>query len=147
VTWFDLFTRGGPVMAPIFAVSILIFWLGLRQWFRLRDASCSGPEIRRAENTLRSLKTVTSTAPYLGLLGTVSGMTMAFEGLIRFGPGNVRGLSGGIARALVTTQAGLLVALTGLLFLVFLEGRLRRIEAITTVDRRRRRGRRWRHDR
>lgn len=146
MTWLELFTRGGPVMAPIFAVSILIFWLGLRQWFQLRDTS-SGPDIRRAESTLEGLKTLTGTAPYLGLLGTVGGMTMAFEGLIRFGPGNLRGLSGGIARALVTTQAGLLVALTGLLFLVFLEGRLRRIEANTTVSRRRKRDRRWRHGR
>jgi len=145
MSWSDLFTRGGPVMAPIFGISILIFWLGLRQWFRLGGSPASGTEVRRAENTLRGLKILTGTAPYLGLLGTVGGMMMAFEGLIRFGPGNLRGLSGGIARALVTTQAGLLVALTGLLFLVFLEGRLRRVEATMTAGRGRRRGRRWRH--
>jgi len=149
----ELLGRGGPVMLPIFAVSLLIWWFGLKLWFELAPAdrdraglAKSGNTSRNASrNTVKVLKTLTSTAPYLGLLGTVGGMMMAFEGLLRFGPGNLRGLSDGIARALVTTQAGLLVALTGMLFLVFLEGRIRKTEAGIESGRLRRRRRRWRH--
>jgi biopolymer transport protein ExbB/TolQ len=140
----ELLEHGGPVLVPIFAVSLLIWWLGLGLWFALGRKADAG-EVRRAHRTLEGLRTLTGTAPYLGLLGTVSGMMLAFEGLVRYGPGNLRGLSRGIARALVTTQAGLLVALIGLLFLVFLQGRLRRLETATVTPRRSRRARRWRH--
>ncbi|MBN2491225.1 MAG: MotA/TolQ/ExbB proton channel family protein [Planctomycetes bacterium] len=130
----ELLERGGPVLVPIFAVSLLIWWLGLGLWFALGRAEGPG-DVRRSLSTLEALKTLTGTAPFLGLLGTVGGMMLAFDGLVRFGPGNLRGLSHGIARALVTTQAGLLVALTGMLFLVVLQSRLRRLEAVTTPPR------------
>ena len=141
----DLLHRGGPIMIPLCAVSLVIWWVGFRLWFDLRKSAQKTDVRRRAQHVLPVLKTLTSTAPYLGLLGTVGGMMMAFEGLIRFGPGNLRGLSGGIARALVTTQAGLMVALIGMLFLVFLEGRVRRIDAVSSATTGGRRSRRRRH--
>lgn len=137
----DLLARGGPIMVPILLLSLVIWWIGLTLALGLRRRAAR----RRAPTTLRTLRTMTGAAPYLGLLGTVSGMMLAFEGLLRNGPGNLRGLSDGIARALVTTQAGLLVALTGMLFLVYLEARLRRLEATDLNGRRSRRGRRRRH--
>lgn len=137
----DLLARGGPVMIPILLLSLVIWWIGLTLALGLRQKQAR----RRAPTTLRTLRTMTGAAPYLGLLGTVSGMMLAFEGLLRYGPGNLRGLSDGIARALVTTQAGLLVALIGMLFLVYLEAKLRRLEAGDHDPRRVRRGRRRRH--
>lgn len=53
-------------------------------------------------------------APLLGLLGTVTGMVRTFGDMAVFGAGNVRALSAGISSALVTTQAGLAVAIPGL---------------------------------
>ena len=141
----ELVQRGGPIMIPLFAVSLIIWWVGFHLWFDLQRSARKTEARRRARHVLPVLKTLTTTAPYLGLLGTVGGMMMAFEGLIRFGPGNMRGLSGGIARALVTTQAGLMVALVGMLFLVFLEGRVRRIDAGLPATSTGRRSRRRRH--
>ncbi|MDR1758967.1 MAG: MotA/TolQ/ExbB proton channel family protein [Fibrobacter sp.] len=61
----------------------------------------------------RSLKLIavcTAIAPMLGLLGTVSGMVTTFETIRGFGFGNPVLLADGISEALLTTQAGLLVA-------------------------------------
>ncbi|MEK7414266.1 MAG: MotA/TolQ/ExbB proton channel family protein [Planctomycetota bacterium] len=51
-----------------------------------------------------------SIAPLLGLLGTVTGMIDLFGVIATQGAGQARGLSGGISEALITTQAGMLVA-------------------------------------
>ncbi len=56
-----------------------------------------------------------SVAPLLGLLGTVSGMIATFSVISAIGTGNARPLAGGISEALVATEAGLLVAIPGLL--------------------------------
>lgn len=53
-------------------------------------------------------------APLLGLLGTVTGMIRTFGDMAVLGAGNVKALSAGISAALVTTQAGLAVAIPGL---------------------------------
>ncbi len=61
-------------------------------------------------------------APLLGLLGTVLGMIETFQVISVFGTGNARAMAGGISVAMITTQAGLLVAIPGLL----MSNRLRR---------------------
>ncbi len=53
-------------------------------------------------------------APLLGLLGTVVGMMQTFAVLALLGTGEPRALSGGISQALLTTQAGLCVAIPGI---------------------------------
>ena len=61
--------------------------------------------------------------PFLGLLGTVSGMIKVFDVITVFGTGNTRGMASGISEALVTTMAGLFTALSGLYFVSDLERR------------------------
>lgn len=56
-----------------------------------------------------------SVAPLLGLLGTVQGMIENFSVMALFGASDSSQLTAGISKALVTTQAGLLVAIPGLL--------------------------------
>ena len=51
------------------------------------------------------------TAPLLGLLGAITGMTHTFELIVLFGPGDVKPLAAGISEALVTTEFGLLFAI------------------------------------
>jgi biopolymer transport protein ExbB len=74
-----------------------------------------------------------SIAPLLGLLGTVVGMIRTFSIIMEFGVGNPALLSEGISVALLTTEAGLLVAFPGLLFHSVLNGQrmaiVRRIAA------------------
>jgi biopolymer transport protein ExbB len=57
------------------------------------------------------LATVGSTAPFVGLLGTVVGIINSFQGLSSDGGGGLSSVAGGIAEALVATAVGLLVAI------------------------------------
>ena len=66
------------------------------------------------KRNLRVIGSLTSVAPLLGLLGTVSGMITTFNVLTIFGTGNAKAMSGGISEALITTQFGLVIAIIGL---------------------------------
>ena len=68
-------------------------------------------------------------APLLGLLGTVLGMIQTFDVIAIFGTSNAKAMAGGISVALVTTQAGLVVAIPGLFVSGFLTRRSRRLES------------------
>jgi len=61
-----------------------------------------------------------SSAPLLGLLGTVTGIINTFKLITVFGSGDVKTLSGGISEALITTEYGLIVAIPSLLIHAFL---------------------------
>ena len=58
-----------------------------------------------------SLATIPTTAPFIGLLGTVIGIIGAFRGMAVSGSGGIGAVSAGIAEALVATALGLLVAI------------------------------------
>jgi biopolymer transport protein ExbB len=74
--------------------------------------------------SLKTIVTCASIAPLLGLLGTVSGMVHTFETIKQFGFGNPVLLADGISEALLTTQAGLLVAFPLMLVYNYLESRV-----------------------
>lgn len=76
------------------------------------------------ERYLNTLGTIAAIAPLLGLLGTVIGMIDVFAVITVQGVGEPRALAGGISQALVTTAAGLTVAIPSLLFHRFLRGRV-----------------------
>ncbi|MFP4354503.1 MAG: MotA/TolQ/ExbB proton channel family protein [Phycisphaerae bacterium] len=61
-----------------------------------------------------------SSAPLLGLLGTVTGIINTFKMITVHGSGDVKMLSGGISEALITTEFGLIVAIPSLLLHAFL---------------------------
>jgi biopolymer transport protein ExbB len=66
-------------------------------------------------------------APLLGLLGTVIGMIQTFDVISVFGTGNAKAMAGGISVAMITTEAGLLVAIPGLFLSGLLARRARRL--------------------
>ncbi|MBN2584923.1 MAG: MotA/TolQ/ExbB proton channel family protein [Planctomycetes bacterium] len=68
-----------------------------------------------------------SSAPLLGLLGTVTGIINTFKLITVFGSGDVKTLSGGISEALITTEFGLIVAIPSLLLYAFLSRKARGI--------------------
>src|SRR4029453_15301088 len=70
------------------------------------------------------LGTSAAISPLLGLLGTVSGMISAFTAITAQGVGNPTVLAGGISEALVSTAAGLTVAIPSLIAYRFLRGRV-----------------------
>ena len=79
-------------------------------------------EIPRMERFLSTLGTIAHIAPLLGLLGTVTGNIRAFGVLGDFGAlgGNPAVLARGIAEALITTAAGIIVALPAITFYNYL---------------------------
>src|SRR5687768_16972535 len=162
------FARGGPVMWPLLACSILgvtvIFW----RWWALRQATsgltafmkdlrgklvdkdvegavavcerhrgpvaaivkagllrygrpkdqvemalqdASAHELANLERGLPILATVAMVAPLLGFLGTVTGMINSFEALASVGLNNPAAVAKGISEALITTAAGLIIAI------------------------------------
>jgi biopolymer transport protein ExbB len=60
---------------------------------------------------LGNLATISTTAPFVGLFGTVAGIIHAFQGMAISGSGGLGAVSAGIAEALVTTAFGLFVAI------------------------------------
>ena len=76
------------------------------------------------ERYLTSLGIIASVSPLLGLLGTVVGMIKVFTALMIEGAGNANVLAGGISQALITTAAGLSVAIPALIFHRFFQRRV-----------------------
>lgn len=70
--------------------------------------------VHELERYLETLGTVAAVTPLLGLLGTVIGMVKVFTAITTHGVGNPTVLAGGIAEALITTAAGLTVAIPAL---------------------------------
>jgi len=73
---------------------------------------------------LNTLGTIASVTPLLGLLGTVVGMIKVFTAIMSGGVGDPTILAGGISEALITTAAGLSVAIPSLMFHRYFEGRV-----------------------
>jgi biopolymer transport protein ExbB len=76
------------------------------------------------ERFLNILATIAAVSPLLGLLGTVTGIIAAFNAIVAQGVGDPRVLSGGIGEALITTAAGLIVAIPALMGYRYLRGRI-----------------------
>jgi biopolymer transport protein ExbB len=87
------------------------------------------------ESGFASMSAWISVAPLLGLLGTVSGMVRTFRIITEFGVGNPTLTAEGISIALITTQAGLTVAVPALLFHNFLMAKKERYIARLVNDR------------
>lgn len=73
-------------------------------------------EIPKIEKFMTILQTITVISPLLGLLGTVTGMIKVFQTIVTEGTGNATVLAGGISEALLTTAAGLSIAIPTLIF-------------------------------
>src|SRR5687768_11476841 len=78
----------------------------------------------RLERFLNSLGTIAAVGPLLGLLGTVFGMIQMFLDILTVGVGDANQLAGGIGQALISTAAGLCVAIPALIFHRYLRGRV-----------------------
>ncbi|MBU2569847.1 MAG: MotA/TolQ/ExbB proton channel family protein [Gammaproteobacteria bacterium] len=72
--------------------------------------------VHELEKFLNTLGTIASITPLLGLLGTVVGMIKVFTAIMMHGVGDPTILAGGISEALITTAAGLSVAIPSLIF-------------------------------
>ena len=75
----------------------------------------------RLEKALPLVAVTAATAPLLGLLGTVTGMIEVFDVMAMAGSGNARGMASGVSKATLPTMAGMVAALSGMLFSIQLD--------------------------
>ena len=96
--------------------------------------------VQELERYLNTLGTIASVSPLLGLLGTVIGMIKVFAEITTMGVGNPGALANGISMALITTAAGLTVAIPTLIFYRYFRGKVDSLvlvmeeEALKIVD-------------
>jgi biopolymer transport protein ExbB len=104
--------------------------------FGLHDAleAAADIEVDRLRHGLSVLDTIITLAPMLGILGTVTGIIRSFHLLGISGVENPTAVTGGIAEALITTAAGLVVAMSALVpFNIFVSQIKRRARALEQV--------------
>ena len=102
-----------------------------REWEARDDhSSWNAHQIRRMmlsevqlklERGLNMIKTIVAVCPMFGLLGTVTGMIEVFDVMAIAGSGNARGMASGVSKATLPTMAGMVAALSGMLFSIQLE--------------------------
>jgi biopolymer transport protein ExbB len=156
----DFVEQGGDVMLAIaFATAIMWALIYERVWYfwtlhrkeasRVREAwharvdhtSWRAHQIRRMlvsqvamrlQSRLWPIDTIVKLCPMLGLLGTVTGMIEVFD-VMAGGSGNARGMAAGVSKATLPTMAGMVAAISGMLFSVQLR-RFARDESERVAD-------------
>jgi biopolymer transport protein ExbB/TolQ len=90
-----------------------------------RSALLTTADFKRGVGTLA---TIATTAPFIGLFGTVIGIINAFQGMAATGSGGIGAVSAGIAEALVTTAFGLFVAIPAAWMFNYFTSRIERLQ-------------------
>lgn len=139
----DLLELGGPILGLILLIAFIMWWLLFeRLTYLLRDYPRELAEAKdrwnarddhrswyaeqfrtELEGRLSShltkhfslIGTLIKICPLLGLLGTVVGMLEVFDALAATGSNNPRSMAAGVSKATVSTLAGMVVAIVGLL--------------------------------
>lgn len=123
-----------------------IFAAGLSNSCHGRDVmkdsieEAAGQVVHELERFIGALSTIAAVSPLIGLLGTVLGMIRVFTAIMLQGTGNAGVLAGGISQALITTAAGLTVAIPALMAHRYFQRRVDGIvvameqEAVKLVD-------------
>lgn len=115
--------RVASPLGQILAAGIANSTMG-REGMKESIEEVAGHVVHELERYLNTLGTVAAITPLLGLLGTVIGMIKVFTAIRIEGAGNAAVLAGGISEALITTAAGLTVAIPSLFFFRFFQRRV-----------------------
>ena len=116
-------SRQGSPLGAILAAGLVNRSQG-RDVMKESIQEAAGHVVHDLERYLNTLGTVAAVAPLLGLLGTVVGMIRVFTEITVQGTGNANALAGGISEALITTAAGLVVAIPALVMHRFFTGKI-----------------------
>jgi biopolymer transport protein ExbB len=140
----DFVETGGDVLLVIaFVTAMMWAFIYERFWYFRTDHKAEVERIRRIWNdrsdhsswtahqirrmlvsdvrlklrrNLGTIQTIVKLCPMLGLLGTVTGMIEVFDVMAMSGSGNARGMAAGVSKATLPTMAGMVAALSGMLF-------------------------------
>ena len=112
---FDTAIKEGET-SPCLVCRILTAGLAHRNYGLVQSLEAAAMhEIEKMKRNLSVLDTIITLAPLLGILGTVSGIIVSFDLLGSAGIEDPKAVTGGIAQALLTTAAGLAIAIVALL--------------------------------
>jgi biopolymer transport protein ExbB len=131
--------RASSPLGAILAAGLSNAHLG-REAMKSSIEEAASHVVHDLERYLNTLGTIAAVTPLLGLLGTVVGMIKVFTEIMAEGTGNASVLAGGISEALITTAAGLSVAIPALIMHRYFVGRIDAIvvgleqETIKLVD-------------
>ena len=153
--------RGGSVLLAIFAVTFLMWTMILERlwyfrrmqprevkrvegewrqrsdhesWYAAQVRSLLISEVRlKLDHSIPMIKTLVALCPLFGLLGTVTGMIEVFDVMAVSGSGNARAMAAGVSKATIPTMAGMVAAISGLIFSSQLE-RFARDQATSVAD-------------
>jgi biopolymer transport protein ExbB len=131
--------KGGSPLGRVLAAGLVNSKHG-RETMKESIMEVATHEVHEMERYLTALGTIAAITPLLGLLGTVLGMIDVFGQIVLQGTGSATALAGGISKALVTTAAGLFVAIPALFFHRYFERLIEELsvfmeqEAIRLVD-------------
>lgn len=120
--------RNQSALGQIFAAGISNSRRG-REIMKESMEEAAGQVMHELERYLTPLQSIASVAPLLGLLGTVVGMIKVFALMVQ-NPGNANVLAGGISQALITTAAGLSIAIPALFLVGYFQ---RRVDALVVT--------------
>ena len=90
-------------------------------------------EIEASGSYLWILGTIGSSAPFIGLFGTVIGIMRAFHSMALVGTGGFGVVAGGISEALIATALGLAIGIISLVFYNYLQNRVERIDGALRI--------------
>ncbi|MCP4401810.1 MAG: MotA/TolQ/ExbB proton channel family protein [bacterium] len=119
-------SKSNKPIAKIIEAGIMKYYFG-RDEIKEAIEDAGRHEIAYLEKYLIILSTIAGITPLLGLLGTVWGMIKVFNVISMEGIGQADKLAGGISEALITTAAGLVVAIPTLVFHNFFAERADRL--------------------
>ena len=146
---FNYIERGGPVLFVLFIVAICMWCLLIERFFFLRNEmnlviensiqklkknlslqdwlfkqvlKSEKSSVSMMGNTnFRLIKGLIALCPLLGLLGTVTGMISVFDVMAYTGTGSPRAMASGVAKATLPTMTGLVISISGLFAITYLE--------------------------
>lgn len=149
----SVFEKGGYVLALIFIQFLVLWYFATQKYFYFKNEFTKDFESFKdkvqnikSENTyfederlnnylsllkikmkahLPTIQLMVMLAPLFGLLGTVTGMVSVFDVMSGAGTGNARAMASGISKATIPTMAGMIGALTGLIFLNYIKNQLK----------------------
>ncbi len=137
---------GGSLMLALAGLAFFLYWIAIDTLLKLPRVSgtaeeplteqiiLAGIDEFRADQLqfLRGrrslLQVLTTTAPLLGLLGTVMGMLTTFRGLTQSEGDVFDQVAAGISEAMITTETGLVISIPALFMLMFVDSRIKQIE-------------------
>lgn len=137
---------GGMLMVVLFLLALAIYWLAIDTLSQMPKGSINSNLLLRGINTptevnlfekdrllfFKNRKTLlqilVTTAPLLGLLGTVTGMLATFQGLNQGNGDTFDLVAAGISEAMITTETGLVIAIPASILIMTIGSRIESIE-------------------